>query len=121
MIVYFVSKIIFSRIETLLPLQIANQFVILMALFSVFDLFMSLEQVFKKMPEKLNLVVKHISNITLQIYIVQFVIIRYCDKLSFPLNLIVVILAIIVVATLLYYIENRIRKLIDFLCAKSRK
>ncbi len=118
---YFASKIIFSRVEALLPLQIANQFVILITLFSVFDLFMSLEHIFKKIPEKLNLAVKHISNITLQIYIVQFVIIRYGDKLPFPINLAVVTLAIIVVATLLYYIEFLMRKLIDFLRTKARK
>ncbi len=121
MVVYFVSKIIFSRVESILPLQILNQIVILLAVFSLFDLFMSLEHVFKKIPEKLNLVVKHISNITLQIYLVQFVIIKYCDKLAFPVNLIVVTFAIIVVATLLYYIEVLIRKLIDFLRTKARK
>lgn len=121
LVVYFASKIIFSRVEIVIHLQIVNQFVILLTLFSVFDLFMSMEHIFKKVPEKLNLVVKHISNITLQIYIVQFVIIRHCDKLPFPINLIVVTLAIIAVATLLYYIEFLIRKFIDFLLTKARK
>lgn len=119
--IYFVSKIIFSRVEAVLPLQIINQFVILITLFSVFDLFISLEQKFKNIPEKINCVVKHISNITLQIYVVQFVIIRYCEKLWFPLNLIVVVSAIIVVATALYYLEVIIRKFIDFLLSKARK
>ncbi len=119
--IYFVSKIIFSRVESILPLQILNQIIILLAIFSLFDLFMSLEHLFKKIPKKLSLVVKHISNITLQIYLVQFVIIKYCDKLVFPANLIVATFSIIVVATLLYYIEVLIRKLIDFLRTKARK
>ncbi len=118
---YFISKILFSKIEALLTLQIINQFIILITLFSVFDLFISLEQKFKNIPEKINCVVKHISNITLQIYVVQFVIIRYCEKLWFPLNLVVVISAIIVVATALYYLEVIIRKFIDFLLSKARK
>ncbi len=121
LVAYFASKVIFSRVEALLPLQVVNQLVILVTLFSVFDLFMSLEHVFKKIPEKVNLVVKHISNITLQIYIVQFIVIKYCEKIPFPINLIVVTLAIIAVATLLYYIEDLIRKLKDYLCTKSRK
>lgn len=120
-VTYFASKIIFSKVEALLSFQIVNQFIILIALFSFFDLFMSLEHIFKKMPEKINCIVRHISNITLQIYVVQFLLIGYCNKLSFPLNLIAVTLAIIVVATLLYYIEFLIRKLIVFLSSGARK
>lgn len=121
LVAYFASKVIFSRVETVIQLQIVNQFVLLLTLLSVFDLFMSLEHVFKNIPEKLNCFVRHISNITLQIYVVQFVLIRYCEKLLFPLNLIAVTLAIIFVATLLYYIEQSIKKLIEFIRVKARK
>lgn len=119
--VYFISKVLFSKIEALLPLQIVNQFVILITLFAIFDLFMSSEHIFKKIPDKVNCVARHISNITLQIYVVQFVIIRDLDKFSFPFNIIAVVLAIIAVATVLYYIEFLIRKFIDFLQSKARK
>lgn len=119
--IYFASKIIISRVAYLLNLQILNQFVILITLFLVFDLFMSVEPLFQKIPKKLNCVVKHISNITLQIYVVQFIVIKYCAEISFPLNLITVIIAIVLAATLLYYIEFLIRKAIEFICEKVKK
>lgn len=108
---YFASKILFSRYDSLLNFQIINQIVILITLFVVFDLFMSLEGFFDKVPKALKNGVRHISNITLQIYIVQFVIIGHFEKLAFPLNLIVVTILILVAATVLYYIEFFIRKL----------
>lgn len=109
--VYFGSKIVFSRYDFLLNYQIANQIIILIALVAVFDLFMSLESLFRKMPNAVKVCVGHISNITLQIYIVQFVIIAHFKKLAFPLNLAAVTVLILVAASVLYYIEFYIRKL----------
>ena len=111
--IYFVTKIIFSRSEALLPMQIVNQFVILITLFSVFDLFMGMEKYLNKIPESISKVVGFISNITLQIYFVQFVVIARFEKLVFPLNLIVVIFGILLLASVLYYSEKLVRKGID--------
>ncbi len=111
LVVYFISKTAFSKYDFLLNFQIVNQLVILITLFAVFDLFMSLEDSFKKMPRAVKVCVRHISNITLQIYIVQFVIIGHFEKLAFPLNLAVVTLLILVAASVLYYAEFYIRKL----------
>lgn len=121
LIAYFCSKILFSKIEALLNFQIVNQFIIFIALFFTFDLFMSLEGFFKSLPEKINCCVKYISNITLQIYIVQFVIIYRFEKLAFPLNFVTVVLLILVVASLLYYLEVLIRKAIAFISDKVKK
>ncbi|MBE6681330.1 MAG: acyltransferase [Ruminococcaceae bacterium] len=110
-VAYFGSKIAFSRYDFLLKYQIVNQIIILIALVAVFDLFMSLEALFKKMPKVLKVCVRYVSNITLQIYIVQFIIIAHFKKLAFPLNLAVVTLLILVVASILYYIEFYIRKI----------
>lgn len=120
-VMYAVSKIVFSKIESLSQLQILNQFIILAALFSVFDLFMSMETIFRKMPKKLNNVVKHVANITLQIYVVQFVIINHFAKIVFPLNLLTVTLLILIAATLLYYIEVLIRKGLEASIGKLKK
>lgn len=119
-VVYFISKLIVLKVEFFLLVQILNQFIILIALFSVFNLFMSMEQFFQKIPEKINCMVKHISNITLQIYVVQFISIRYCEKISFPLNLITVTIVILISATLLYYIENLIRKAVQIISKKGK-
>ncbi len=121
LLVYFASKIAVSRIEILLSVQILNQFVILVTLFYVFDLFMSLEEYLKKIPKKINNCVRFISNITLQIYIVQFVVIAYLDKLVFPLNLIAVTLAILAAASIVYFVELFARKGIKLLIARLKK
>lgn len=118
---YAVSKIVFSKVSVLLPFQILNQFVIFITLFFVFDLFLSLEFLFQKVPATITGIVRHISNITLQIYVVQFVIIRYCSKISFPLNLVTVIFAILVGASLLYYVEAYARKAAKVMCEKIRR
>ena len=121
LIVYFGSKIAFSKFETLLNVQIVNQFVILFALFTIFDLFMSLESFFQKAPNVLKTCVRHISNITLQIYIVQFVIIEHFESLTFPINLVVVALMILVAASVLYYLELFIRRLAVSAGKRTRK
>ena len=117
---YFVSKILVSKINAFLPIQVISQMAILIALFLIFDLLMSLENKFQKLPI-LGGVAKHISNITLQIYIVQFVVIAYLKKLVFPLNLVIVVICIIAGASALYYAECFIRKGINYLIAKARK
>lgn len=119
--IYFVSKIIVSRVDAFLKLQILNQFVILITLFFIFDLFMSMEQFFGNIPKRLNCIVKHISNITLQIYVVQFVILRYCEKIPFPLNLITATVLILISATILYYLEVFIRKVLEIIVTKIKK
>lgn len=121
LITYFGSKILVSKIVALLDFQIVNQFIIFITLFYIFDLFISLETFFKKIPARINCCVKYISNITLQIYIVQFVIIYRFEKLAFPLNFVTVVLLILVVASLLYYLEVLIRKAIAFISDKVKK
>ncbi len=107
--VYLVSKIVVSKMPALLNFQILNQFVILITLFFTFALFISLEPLLKKMPSWLGACVKFISNITLQIYIVQFVIIEHFEELAFPLNLAVVSVLILAAASILYGLEYLVR------------
>lgn len=120
-VAYFGSKIVFSRVSSLLNFQIVNQFIIFITLFFVFSLFISLEDFFKRIPAKINCCVRYTSNITLQIYIVQFVIIERFEKLVFPLNLVTVVLLILIVASLLYYLEVLIRKVITSISDKVKK
>lgn len=110
--VYLASKILVSRLPMLLNFQIVNQFVILITLYFTFALFVSMEQMLQKVPAKLGACVRYISNITLQIYIVQFVIIEHFEELVFPLNLAVVSVFIVVAASVLYGGEYLVRKMI---------
>ena len=118
LVLYFGSKIAISKVSALLGVQIFNQFIIFATLYCVFDLFMCAESLFHKLPF-IGGVITHISNITLQIYIVQFVIINRLHSLVFPLNLVAVTVCIVAAASLLYYVELFIRKGISCLIAKK--
>ena len=118
--IYFISKIAVSKIEDLFVFQIVNQFVLIITLCAMFGLFVSLEKYLTKIPKVISQIVKYISNITLQIYFVQFVVIVRFEKLPFPASLIGVVVGIFVAATILYYVEQLIRKGISSI-KKSRK
>lgn len=80
-----------------------------------------LESKLKTLPNKMNKIIKFISGLTLHIYVVQFVVIRRLQHLTFPLNLIVVSIGIIALATVVWYVEHFIRKSIVSLIRKANK
>lgn len=110
LVLYFGSKLIFSSRENISFLQPVNQIAIIAALISIFAFAMGLEAFISKLNKKMLLLIKFIASITLQIYIVQFLIIDKFKSLVFPLNLIAVTVMIIVSAAVLYYVEHFIRK-----------
>jgi peptidoglycan/LPS O-acetylase OafA/YrhL len=110
LIVYFGSKIAFSKIQSIVFWQILNQLSILVALYFMFAVFIGLEDSLKKMPNWLNKAVKFAAGITLHIYIVQFVLIRRLEGLVFPVNFVVTTVAILVLACAVYYAEFFIKK-----------
>lgn len=114
LIAYFASKILVSKVDALLSVQILNQFVLFAALYFTFDLFMSIEPQLSKAPKWIAIPTKYVSNITLQIYIAQFVVLMYLQDLVFPVNLIAVVVCILLAASVLYYAELYIRKGINY-------
>ena len=121
LVVYFGTKILFSKMESVAFLQIINQLSILAALYFVFAVFIGLEEKLAKIPAWINETVKFISNVTLQIYIVQFVIIRALENLAFPLNFLATTAAILAAASLVYLVEYFIRKGIGKLTKKGKE
>ena len=119
--VYFASKVFFSRTENFLFLQILNQFSILLVLLSVLILFLSLEKTFLRFNKGVTVTVKFLANLTLQIYVVQFLIIDALDSLSFPINLIATSVAILVASIGLYYVEYFIKKGVGAIIRKLKK
>lgn len=121
LVVYFGTKILFSKIAGIAFLQILNQLSILAVLYFLFATFIGLEEKLAKIPAWINNIVKFISSITLQIYIVQFVIIRALENLVFPLNLLATTVAILAVASVVYFVEYFIRKGIEQRLEKAKK
>lgn len=98
-IVYFVSKLLFSRRRSLAGLQILNQCVIFVLLFLIFAVFSGRDSKLEKMPGWLKKAVELISSITLEIYVVQSVLIDLIRPIGyFPLNWVVLSVAILICA-----------------------
>ena len=120
LIVYFGSKIAFSKTQSIVFWQILNQLSILVVLYFMFAVFIGLEDYFKKIPDWINKAVKFVAGITLHIYIVQFVIIRRLEGFIFPVNFLVTTVAILALACAVYYAEFFIKKGIALLIDKTK-
>lgn len=111
MIISFISiyglKIFISKNPFFMHLQFINQISVLLLVYFSFCFFLSIE---KKLEEyqgnMIYKVVTYISNITLHLYLVQFMVINYVSKYVFPLNFILATILIFIFATLLNFISN---------------
>ncbi len=110
LIVYFGSKIAFSKIQSIVFWQILNQLSILVVLYFTFAFFIGLEDSLKKIPNWMNKAVKFVAGITLHIYIVQWVVIRRLEGLIFPVNFFATTAVILILACVMYYAEFFIKK-----------
>lgn len=101
---YFVSKLAFSNKASISQFQIANQFVLLALMTTVFICVASLSAKLDRLPEKLKKIISFLARITLEIYVVQSVIIEAFKGLGFPINWLVITSVILISAVALHYI-----------------
>ena len=102
--VYFASKLLFSKRQSISTFQIANQYILLLLLTGVIICTASLSGKLDKLPVWIKAVVNYLAKITLEIYVVQSVIIDAFKALKFPINWFVITGLIIIAATALHYI-----------------
>ena len=120
-IVYFASKLLFSKIQSISFLQILNWFAIFGLLYFVFALFASLEKGCQKLPKWIKAIVTYLAAITLEIYVVQYVIIDLIRPLiGFPLNWIALTASILAAATALHFVCKYILKGFDFVVERIK-
>lgn len=103
-VLYFASKLVFSKVKSISNLQILNWVTIFALLYFVFALFAGME---KKLtpPQFLRTIINYLATITLEIYVVQYVIIDLVrPRFSFPLNWIVLTASILAAASLLHFV-----------------
>jgi len=111
---YIISKISFSKIDSISNFQIINQFVILFLLYIFLLLFASLDSKLSQLPNRIKQVASFIATITLEIYLVQYVIIDICREIGhFPLNWIVITTSIIASAYLLHKVSDLLYIMVD--------
>lgn len=106
-ILYFASKLIFAKIETLSEYQLINQCLIFLLLFYILKVFSGLKEKFENLCVPVKSIAKIIADMTLEIYIVQYVIIeKLRDVAVFPINWFVVTATILMCAFVLKNISR---------------
>lgn len=128
-VLYFASKLFFSKYIEYSFLQIVNQVLIFVLLYFLFWLFASIDEKLQKMPRVIKRIVTFISEITLEIYVVQYVLIDLIRPyLAFPLNWFAITLSIIASAFVLHLVCKYVIKGIEcgvdklkMLCEKNRQ
>ena len=110
--VYFVSKLIFSKNDNLASLQFFNQIAIFILLYFVLRTFCGLDKKMESMPKWIKTTITFLSDMTLEIYVVQYVIIDTVKNfnLFFPLNWGIMTTIIILVALILHKVCKLIYK-----------
>lgn len=106
--IYFSSKMVFVKYNNLSQFQIINQFILFTLLYFILRSFASIDNALMKLPIKIKSIVSFIANITLEIYLVQYVIVPNLSHLIFPLNWFIITFLIVLVA----WILNRISRIL---------
>ena len=115
-VLYFGSKMIFSKVEQISSFQSVNQIILFALLFGVFWCFSGIDEWMERsFAPGIKKVVTFVSERTLEIYVVQYAIISFVRdrEMMFPLNWFVVTVAIIVAATALHFVVGLVNKQTD--------
>lgn len=108
-VVYFASKMIFVKMPSVAPYQIVNQIVLWSLLYVMFDIFMNQESRLSKLEGgRIWKSITFISDRTLEIYLVQYVIIAHCNMGSFPVNWLILTTIILLAAIALRWSSQQI-------------
>ena len=101
--VYFVSKIAFSKWQSISRFQLANQAALLVLLYFVFCCFAGIDSRLERLPKPVKKIIEFISEITLEIYLVQIGIIPFfAERFRFPVNWVLLTATIIAGAFVLH-------------------
>ena len=101
---YFASKLLFVHKANLASFQFLNQIAIFLVLFFLFRTFCGLDVLLEKISTHVKKMIQLLSDITLEIYLVQYVVIDAVRNLNlmFPLNWLVLTASILLSAFILH-------------------
>lgn len=120
-IMYFASKLLFARVEAISALQIINQVLIFVLLYFILRVFAELDEKLNRFPKIIKNILGYLAQITLEIYVVQYVIIEQLRSVfGFPLNWFLLTATILLAATILHYITVGIYKISELVVEKIK-
>lgn len=112
-IAYMVVYVVISGNTELFNLQIIINIVLLLATAVMFISIISLEKKIRKLPKPILSVIWFIAMLTLELYVVQRVIIEQLENIVFPLNLALIALAVVAAAALLHIVTGTISRWVN--------
>lgn len=99
---YFGSKMMFAKIDRIAPFQIVNQLLIFLLLYFILLTASGLDSSLNGLPAWVKKAISEIANLTLEIYVVQYVLIDLIRPIGrFPLNWFVLTASIVISAWVL--------------------
>lgn len=112
---YFASKLLFVHKANLASFQFLNQIAVFLVLFFLFRTFCGLDGMLEKAPTRAKKIIQLLSDITLEIYLVQYVIIDAVRNLNlmFPLNWLVLTASILLSAFVLHKVWGLMSGFVD--------
>lgn len=117
-VAYFVSKLAFVTFKELSPYQITNQIFLFALLFFILRCFAGIDAKLEALPITIKNTLNFIAKITLEIYVVQYVIIPRLAFLVFPLNWLAITGFIILTAFILHVLAGKVITGIEFMINK---
>ncbi len=113
--VYTVSKLMFSFQESISDCQIINPILLFLTVVCIFDALYRWEFSKKKALEsyRIGKIVKYLSEITLEIYLIQYFVIQNISQMIFPINLVVVSGMIVLAASGVHFLGKNFFKMIN--------
>lgn len=121
---YFASKMLFvkfSDVALVCNLQILNQVILLALLYFLFAVFAGIDSKLDSMPKWIKAVLSFIGSMTLEIYLVQYVLIPILNIGPFPVNWIIITAAIIASAFVLHFVSGKVIGFMEKVTCLSKK
>ena len=119
---YFASKLLFAKVPAFSTWQWINQVLIFLLLYFLFRVFCGLDEKLSHWPAKLKTVVSFLADRTLEIYVVQYVLIDALRHVCpFPLNWLAVTAAILIAAVVLHAVCGKVYDLTDWIIQKMKR
>lgn len=100
-IIYFASKLIFVKYPYLSTMQIINQVILFVLLYFVFTTLLGYEDKLSLLSNRVKDVIRYISSLTLEIYLIQYLVINRLNIFSFPINFLVVSVSILMISIII--------------------
>lgn len=115
-VIYFASKMFFVKYSAdafVCQFQIVNQIVLIVLLYFIFVTVAGIDEKLEKLPKWIKGIIAFISGLTLEIYLVQDIVILYLNIGPFPVNWIILTSSIVVSAFVLNFISKKTILLLD--------